>query len=91
MKNLAETIKSLIQLVNSLLQVAMLAALIGGGWWVYRTASDYLSKPIALPTVKMPTIEMAPIQLPEIKLPELPKFGPKKEEPPPSPYWRFDD
>jgi hypothetical protein len=67
MKDISEAIKSIVQIVASLLQVAMLAAIIGGGWWAFSTVKDYLNKPVTLP---------------EIKLPEFPSFGPKKEEPP---------
>jgi hypothetical protein len=54
MKEIADTIKGIIQVAASLLQLALLAAVIGGGWWAYSTVRDYLTKPVSLPEINLP-------------------------------------
>jgi hypothetical protein len=74
LKDIAETIKGVVQIVASLLQVGMLALLVWGGWKAYRAVNDYLSKPVELPSVSLPEIQ-------------LPSFGKKEPEPP---AWKYD-
>ena len=83
LKNMAESFKNMTSIIDGALRLAVVAAILGGGYWAYTTVTGFMSKPISLPAIdasgiKLPEIKLPEVKLPEIKLPELPSF---KEKP----------
>jgi hypothetical protein len=85
LKEIAETIKGLVQIVASLLQVAMLAAVIWGGWWAYSTVSEFFKKPIILPFPEIKAPEFPKLEMPDL---HFPTFG-NEPKPDPNQPWSF--
>jgi hypothetical protein len=79
LKDIADTIKGIVQVAASLLQLTILIAVIYGGWWVYSSVSEFLKKPVTLP--------FPGIQAPEFPKWEMPDFGLRtfRKEPKPDP------
>lgn len=96
LKNIAESFKNLTSIIAEALRLAVVAAIIGGGYWAYTTVTGFMSKPLTLPAVdasgiKLPEIKLPEIKIPEIKLPELPSFKekPKRFNTDGSEMWEF--
>lgn len=96
LKNIAESFKNLTSIIDGALRLAVVAAIIGGGYWAYTTVTGFMSKPITLPPVdvsgiKLPEIKLPEVKLPEIKLPELPSFRekPKRRDINGDELWEF--
>lgn len=101
LKNIAESFKNLTSIIDGALRLAVVAAIIGGGYWAYTTVTEFMSKPITLPAVdasgfklpeiKLPEIKLPEIKIPEIKLPELPSFRekPKRRDINGDELWEF--
>lgn len=88
MRKLAEAISATVKLATTLIHLAPLVAVLGGGLWAYRTVCDITSRPIRLPSVelsdvKVPKIEIAApdIKLPSISLPSISFEKPKRYDP----------
>jgi hypothetical protein len=87
LKEIAETIRGLVQIVASLLQVAMLAAVIYGGWWAYSTVSEFFKKPITLPFPEIKGPEFPKLEMPDLGISKL--LEKKEPEPKPPAVWSF--
>ncbi len=90
-------LKSIATLISSLVQLAILVVLIGGGLWMYKTVQSIGEQGVTLPTIKVPDIvlpkmKMPDIELPSVKWPEIDlrqMFGESPE--PNDPYtWTFE-
>ncbi len=100
LKNFSESLRNTIQLITSLVQLGILLAVIGGGWWVYDKISNIGKHMPSLPSmadivppkieVKVPDVKLPDINMTDLTVPEM-LFGRKQRPVDNGHLWQFDE